>query len=62
MSRAQFYIYGISELSTDRMDPRVGSGRVGSRFCRMLAGRVGSGQHFEFLSFFTDYFLVPESI
>ena len=32
-----------SELSTGRMDPRVGSGRVGSRFCRILAGRVGSG-------------------
>ena len=35
--------------------PRVGwtrgSGRVGSRFCRILAGRVGSGQHFGFFSF-----------
>ena len=31
-----------SELSTGRMDPRVGSGRVGSRFCQILAGRVGS--------------------
>ena len=30
---------------------RVGSGRVGSRFCRILAGRVGSGQHFGFISF-----------
>ena len=40
---------------------RVGSGRVGSRFCRILAGRVGSGQHFGFFYFFTDYFLVPES-
>ena len=30
---------------------RVGSGRVGSRFCRILAGRVGSGQHFGFFSF-----------
>ena len=30
---------------------RVGSGRVGSRFCRILAGRVGSGQYFGFLSF-----------
>ena len=29
---------------------RVGSGRVGSRFCRILAGRVGSGQPFGFLS------------
>ena len=27
---------------------RVGSGRVGSRFWRILAGRVGSGQHFRF--------------
>ena len=43
----------ITELSTGRMDPRVGSGsgRVGSRFCRILAGRVGSGQHFRFFSF-----------
>ena len=46
----------IPELSTGRMDPRVGSGRVGSgrvgsRFCRILAGRVGSGQHFGFISF-----------
>ena len=32
------------ELSTGRMDPRVGSGRVGSRFCRISAGRVGSGR------------------
>ena len=31
---------------------RVGSGRVGSRFCRILAGRVGSGQHFGFFSYF----------
>ena len=30
---------------------RVGSGRVGSRFCWILAGRVGSGQHFGFLGF-----------
>ena len=55
-----------SELSTGRMDPRVGSNqvgsdRVGSRFYRILTGRVGSGQHFGF-QFFTDYFLVPESI
>ena len=54
------------ELSTGRMDPRVGSGRVGSgrvgsgrvgsgrvgsRFCQILAGRVGSGQYFGFCSF-----------
>ena len=30
------------ELSTDRMDPRVGSGQVGSQFCRNLAGRVST--------------------
>ena len=41
----------VPELSTGRMDPRVGSGRVGpgrvgSRFCRILPGRVGSGQRF----------------
>ena len=54
---------GDSELSTGRMDPRVGSGRVGSRFCRILAGRVGLGRvsTSDFL-FFTDYSLVPESI
>ena len=49
-------LVGTSELSTGRMDPRVGSGRVGSgrvgsRFGRILAGRVGSGQHFGFFSF-----------
>ena len=38
-------------LSTGRMDPRVGSGRVWSRFCRILAGRVESGQLFGFCSF-----------
>ena len=31
---------------------RFGSGRVGSRFCRILAGRVESGQHFGFSSFY----------
>ena len=45
-----------SELSTGRMDPRVGSGHDFAGFWR-----VGLGQHFGFLSFFTDYFLVPES-
>ena len=30
---------------------RVGPGLVGSRFCRILAGRVGSDQHFGFCSF-----------
>ena len=33
------------------MDPWVESGRVGSRFCRILAGRVGSGQHVGFFIF-----------
>ena len=49
-----------SELSTGRMDPRVGSGRVGSRFCWILAGRVGSA--LRIFKFFTEYFFVPESI
>ena len=31
---------------------RVGSSRVGSRFCQILVGRVGSGQHFGFLVFY----------
>ena len=34
------------------------AGRVGSRFCRNLAGRVSTSD----FSVFTDYFLVPESI
>ena len=51
------------ELSTGRMDPRVGLGRVGSQFCRILAGRVsGRVSTSDLFSFFTDYFLVPESI
>ena len=50
---AKTIVQTCTELSTGRMDPRVGSGRVesgrvGSRFCRILAGRVGSGQHFGF--------------
>ena len=49
-----------SELSTGRMDSRVGSGRVVSRFCRILAGRVGSA--LRIFKFFTDYILIPESI
>ena len=48
----------IPELSTGRMDPRVGSGRVGSRFCRILAGRVGSGQNFGFFSISYWLFIV----
>ena len=43
-----------SELSSGRMDPRVGS-----RFYRILASRVSTS---DFFNFFTDYFLVPESI
>jgi hypothetical protein len=39
---------------------RVGSGWVGSRFCRILAGRVGSA--LRIFKYFTDYFFVPESI
>ena len=41
------------------------AGRIGSRFSRILAGRVGSGhgQQFGFFSFLaTYYFSVPESI
>ena len=38
----QFVDISTPELSTGMMDPRVGSGRVGSRFCRILAGQVGS--------------------
>ena len=50
------------ELSTGRMDPRVGSGHDFAGFWR-----VGSAlQIFKFFllifKFFTDYFLVPESI
>ena len=49
---------GNSELSTGRMDPRVGSGRV-----TILPDFRGSDRFstLDFL-FFTDYFLVPESI
>ena len=46
----------VSELSAGRMDPRVGSGRVGSRFCRILAGRVGSALRiFNFLLIISWY-------
>ena len=47
------YIYVVfvsvarSELSTGRMDPRVGSGHDFAGFWR-----VGSGQHFGFISFY----------
>ena len=55
----------IPELSTGRMDPRVGSGRVGSGhdfagFLRVGSGRVGSP--LRIFKIFLDYFLVPESI
>ena len=48
------------ELSTGRMDPRVGSGRVGSGhdFAGIWRGRVSTSD----FSVFTDYFLVPKSI
>ena len=36
------------ELSTGRMDPRVGSGRVGSGRVTILPDFGGSGQHFGF--------------
>ena len=52
-SHSSFDQHGISELSTGRIDPRVGSGHDFAGFLR-----VGSGQHFVFLKFFTDYFLV----
>ena len=41
---------------------RVGSSHDFSGFWRVGSGRVGSGQHFGFFKFFTDYFSVPESI
>ena len=42
-----------TELSTGRMDPRVGSGRVGSGhdFAGFWRVWIGSGQHFGFLVF-----------
>ena len=41
-----------TELSTGRMDPRVGSGRVGSGHDFAGFWRVGSGQHFGFFLVF----------
>ena len=57
-------ITGNTELSPGRMDPRVESGRVESGhdfagFWRVGSSRVSTS---DFLFFFTDYFLVPESI
>ena len=51
-----------TELSTGRMDPRVGSGRVRSGHDFVGFWLVGSGQRFGFCSLFTDYFLVPKLI
>ena len=47
-----FSVDHAAELSTGRMDPRVGSGRVGSGHGFAGFWRVGSGQHFGFLSLF----------
>ena len=38
-------------LSTGRMDPRVGSGRVGSGRVTILPDFAGSGQHLGFIPF-----------
>ena len=46
------YIYSIHCMQSRVVHGSDGpAGRVGSRFCRILAGRVGSGQHFGFFSF-----------
>ena len=34
-------------MYTGRVDPRVGSGRVWSKYSATLAGRVGSGRQFQ---------------
>ena len=41
-------VYVGSELSTGRMDPRIGSGRIGVKILQEFGG---SGQHFGFFSF-----------
>ena len=51
------YIYHRVVHGSDGPAGRVGSGHDFAGFWR-----VGSGQHFGVLNFFTDYFLVPESI
>ena len=51
-------IDGLSELSTGRMDPRIGSGHDLPDFGG--SGRVGPA--LRILQFFTGYFLVPKSI
>ena len=49
-----------AELSTRRMDPRVGSGRV--TILPDFGGSGWVGSALRILKFFTDSFLVPESI
>ena len=51
------YTCVASEMSTGRMDPRVG---LGHDFAGNLAGLVGSA--LRIFQFFTDYLLVPKSI
>ena len=56
---------GAAELSTGRMDPRVGSGRVGSGRVTILpdfGGSVRVWSALRIFKFFTEYFLVPDSI
>ena len=40
-------LWSPTELYTGRVDPRVGSCRVGSKYSATLAGRVGSGRQFQ---------------
>ena len=47
--------HGTTELSTGRMDPRVGSGHDFAGFWRV-------GSALRIFKLFTDYFFVPESI
>ena len=51
-----FILYDCSELSTGRMDPQVGSGRVTFLPDFSGTGRVSTSD----FKFFTDYFLVPD--
>ena len=46
-----FRLFAKSELSTGRIDPRVGSSRVGLGRVTILPDFGGWGQHFGFLSF-----------
>ena len=52
----------VLDQSCLRVGETRGSDRVGSGHDFAGSGRVGSSQHFGYFSFFTDYFLVPESI